>query len=106
MGNRLSVRICYNSQKGKLQVRAVFAEKPTQKEYDDGLTRRQFVFEFDEEMWKVGRVLPFFVFFFFQVLTGTTQRAIEVYNITECIVPARSKDTGATKITGKKGWYG
>jgi len=61
------------------------AEKPTQQEYDDGLTRRQFVFEFDQETWK---------------------RAIEVFNITECIVPARAKDSGVTKITGKKGWYG
>ncbi|KAF9650575.1 hypothetical protein BDM02DRAFT_3111832 [Thelephora ganbajun] len=60
-------------------------EKPTQQEYDDGLTRRQFVFEFDQETWK---------------------RAIEVYSITECIVPARPKDPGATKITGKRGWYG
>jgi len=33
------------------------AEKPTQQEYDDGLTRRQFVFEFDQETWKVCRVL-------------------------------------------------
>ena len=31
-------------------------EKPTQQEYDDGLTRRQFVFEFDQETWKVGPV--------------------------------------------------
>jgi len=36
----------------------------------------------------------------------TFQRAIEVFDITECIVPARSKDSGVTKITGKKGWYG
>jgi len=60
-------------------------EKPTQQEYDDGLTRRQFVFEFDQETWR---------------------RAIEAFDITGCIVPARPKDTGATKITGRKGWYG
>ena len=43
---------------------------------------------------------------FVQALTRTFQRAIEVFNITECIVPARSKDSGVTRITGKKGWYG
>ena len=43
---------------------------------------------------------------FVRALTRTSQRAIEVFDITECIVPARPKDSGVTKITGKKGWYG
>lgn len=40
-----------------LQLLAASVEKPTQEEYDDGLTRRQFVFEFDQETWKVSFIL-------------------------------------------------
>ena len=77
--------------------------EPTQEEYEEGLTRRQFVFEFDQETWKGGYVLAYFIF---RALTRDVQHAIDAYDITECIVPARSKDLGVTKITGRKGWYG
>jgi len=58
--NRRSVRVQLISTKHVLQLGTVSVEKPTQQEYDDGLTRRQFVFEFDQETWKVGDFLAWF----------------------------------------------
>jgi len=61
--NRLSVRVQCTSAMHALQLGTVSVEKPTQQEYNDGLTRRQFVFEFDQETWKVSCILsPLFRF--------------------------------------------
>ncbi|KAI0740474.1 Nse4 C-terminal-domain-containing protein [Earliella scabrosa] len=59
----------------------MLCEQPTQQDYVDGLVKHQLVLEFDMETWK---------------------RAIEVFNITEPMIPQRPK---SEMRIGQK-WYG
>ncbi|TFK54076.1 hypothetical protein OE88DRAFT_1717389 [Heliocybe sulcata] len=59
----------------------LLCEPPTEDDYKEGLKKRQLVMEFDMATW---------------------QRAIEVFNITETMIPTRPK--AETKIGDK--WYG
>ncbi|OSC98648.1 hypothetical protein PYCCODRAFT_1417575 [Trametes coccinea BRFM310] len=59
----------------------MLCEQPTQEDYDDGLVKHQIVMEFDMNTWR---------------------RAIEVFNITEPMIPSRPK---SEMRIGQK-WYG
>ncbi|KAI0819742.1 Nse4 C-terminal-domain-containing protein [Trametes gibbosa] len=59
----------------------MLCEQPTQEDYDDGLLKHQMVLEFDLETW---------------------QRAIEVFDIKEAMIPPRAK---SEMRIGQK-WYG
>lgn len=78
----------------------VTTEQPTAEDYQEGLKKRQIVMEFDIATWKVrcSHSSP--------VVQSYThclvQRAIEVFNITEAVIPTRPK--AQTGINGK--WYG
>lgn len=78
---------------------AVLCEQPTQEDYTQGLVKHQLVLEFDMDTWKVGTSCPRVVCLLTRLCV---QRAIEVFNITEPMIPQRPK---SEMRIGQK-WYG
>ena len=78
------------------------SEQPTEEDYAKGLRKQQMVMEFDMATWRVRTSPPLSFLFPSRHLTLLPQRAIEVFNITEPMIPQRPKST--MRIGGK--WYG
>ena len=74
-------------------------EEPTDVDYEGGLKKRQIVLEFDMATWKV---LIYIHYFLYITETLARQRAIEVFNITETMIPQRPP--AETRLGDK--WYG
>lgn len=82
---------------------SVLCEQPTQEDYADGLLKHQLVMEFDMETWRV-RTPPLSVALdaLTDHRTRLVQRAIEVFDIKEAMIPQRPK---SEMRIGQK-WYG
>ena len=80
----------------------VLCEQPTQQDYVDGLVKHQLVLEFDMETWKVSTPRLLTILYVTEIYPMRSQRAIEVFNITEPMIPQRPK---SEMRIGQK-WYG
>ncbi|PPQ65664.1 hypothetical protein CVT26_000296 [Gymnopilus dilepis] len=89
-------KVAFEMQDGEPMI--YICEEPTEKDYEEGLKKNQMVLEFDMATWKASHSRLCSA----HIVTRCSQRAIEVFNITESMIPQRPP--ARTKLGDK--WYG